>query len=492
MITVISTDGPLKVYAVFLAAMYSPYRPHLGFLQIALLLFGLALLGICVLMIWVTATAHRRSPVLMDLHGDAKFVGAPLLFPARLSHSRHLPATERYSYSYDYFMIGVPVGFRGRIGNLLSIDNAPARETCLEKCWFTIDPKLYLDRGSEERSLQKKLHIFLRSIGEDPAEFPHAYLLTVPSFLWFNKNVVSYWYLYSSTRHLTAMILEINNSYYEKKNIFCRLAGDSTTSSTLDQQAKKAMTKLKEDSHLRNLRFLPSAPGGSKRYKASWPKAIFASPFEKVTGNTSATFVDPLASNSASKDRLQSTISSQPVNPISASSWDIVKLLVCWTHVGAASEYRILKEATRLLRRGNLEYLEKPEVRRGSIPRRETEIERALERAFREYLRQVTSRTSFPLTLIYKPPQSLNFHPIRFHSPIPTSSLPMSTLIIQPLTPRFFSLITGYKDAQSGFNAMIAQRILKADSSCFLWVSDHACLMQPSSRKKSHDIEDPL
>lgn len=103
---------------------------------------------------------------------------------------------------------------------------------------------------------------------------------------------------------------------------------------------------------------------------------------------------------------------------------------------------------------------------------------RALERAFREYLRQVTSRTSFPLTLIYKPPQSLNFHPIRFHSPIPTSSLPMSTLIIQPLTPRFFSLITGYKDAQSGFNAMIAQRILKADSSCFLWVSDHACLMQ--------------
>ncbi|KAJ1715961.1 hypothetical protein NYO67_1765 [Aspergillus flavus] len=178
---------------------------------------------LCSLMI---AAFLRRRLILLNSHIKRDFIGKPLLFPARLTHTRRFPETERYNYWYDYFLIGIPVGLRGRVGNLLSIDSLPQRERLWEKCWFTIDPTYYLDRGSGDRSLEEKLHVFLKSVGEDPKEFPYAYLISVPRFLWFQKSAISYWYLYSSNRELTAMIMEINNSFFEKRNFFFRVTGD--------------------------------------------------------------------------------------------------------------------------------------------------------------------------------------------------------------------------------------------------------------------------
>lgn len=119
-------------------------------------------IGLLFLKLVVSAFLWRRLLVL-DANTKKKFIGQPLLFPARLSHARRFPETERYNYWYDYFMVGVPVGLRGRIGNLLSIDNYPAWEGQREKCWFTIDPTYYLDRGSGDRSLEEKLHGFLKN-----------------------------------------------------------------------------------------------------------------------------------------------------------------------------------------------------------------------------------------------------------------------------------------------------------------------------------------
>lgn len=101
------------------------------------------------------------------------FIGKPLLFPAKLSHTRMFP--EKYNYWYSYFVVGVPVGLHARIGTVLSIDiNHPtpystlknvarSRSERIKHCWFTIDPIQYLDRGNDHLGLEGKLHAFLWS-----------------------------------------------------------------------------------------------------------------------------------------------------------------------------------------------------------------------------------------------------------------------------------------------------------------------------------------
>lgn len=189
------------------------------------------------------------------------------------------------------------------------------------------------------------------------------------------------------------MIMEINNSFYEKRNVFFRLEGDDHSVDT-PENTTETMFKVaaKGSRELHELRFISSKPR-SKHYKGSWEKLIFASPFEKVEGSMSASFVDPLQPEPNPKGPLQSTLSSltpdgkvkvtsrlsswsQPVSPLSGPSWDIANFLLRWTHVGVLSAARIVKEALRIRLRGNLEYLQRPEVRRGSAPRKETEVER--------------------------------------------------------------------------------------------------------------------
>lgn len=101
-----------------------------------------------------------------------------------------------------------------------------------------------------------------------------------------------------------------------------------------------------------------------------------------------AKFVDPMLGPS-----LQSNLSSntpdgqvkvtsrlaswgEPVDPLLSDSWSIASFVARWTHVGALSAPRIVKEALRIRFRGNLKYLQRPEVRADSVPRKQTKVER--------------------------------------------------------------------------------------------------------------------
>ena len=44
----------------------------------------------------------------------------PLLFPSRTSHMRLFP--KNHSFSYSYLLVGIPVGWRGSTGSLISAD----------------------------------------------------------------------------------------------------------------------------------------------------------------------------------------------------------------------------------------------------------------------------------------------------------------------------------------------------------------------------------
>ncbi|QMW25960.1 hypothetical protein G4B84_001205 [Aspergillus flavus NRRL3357] len=360
--------------------------PNMKMLVFLLPIVSVAAIGslLCSLMI---AAFLRRRLIPLNSHIKRDFIGKPLLFPARLTHTRRFPETERYNYWYDYFLIGIPVGLRGRVGNLLSIDSLPQRERLWEKCWFTIDPTYYLDRGSGDRSLEEKLHVFLKSVGEDPKEFPYAYLISVPRFLWFQKSAISYWYLYSSNRKLTAMIMEINNSFFEKRNFFFRVTGDGMAVDSANNWSTTTTVSAKGYHDKLSLHFSPSMPK-SKQYKGSWEKDIFGSPFEKVGGLMVSKSVDPvlgpsiqsnLSSNTPDGQvKVTSRLSSwgEPVDPLAAPGWIIARFIARWTHVGVLSAPRIVKQALRIRLRGKLTYLKRPEVRPGSIPRKETEIER--------------------------------------------------------------------------------------------------------------------
>ena len=135
----------------------SPQAFCISLALIILISFGILLLKL----IW-SAYVFRNLRLHNGCH-KREFIGKPFLFPAKLSHARRFPVAERYNYWYDYFMIGIPVGLRGRVGNLISIDNTPSEERWWERCWFTIDAGYYLDPGSGDRSLEEKLHFFLRS-----------------------------------------------------------------------------------------------------------------------------------------------------------------------------------------------------------------------------------------------------------------------------------------------------------------------------------------
>ncbi|TPR04741.1 putative proteasome subunit alpha type-3 domain protein [Aspergillus niger] len=428
------------VYLIIVAGHLILKVTHAGLQDILKLLALFVVAGIlCLLVRLVMAAFLGQRLVIHNPHVRPDLLGRPLLFPAKLSHARRFPASERYNYWYDYFMVGVPVGFRGRIGNLISIDNQPTSESILEKCWFTIDPAYYLEPGSGDRTLEEKLNIFLHNLGENPQKFPYTYMISVPRFLWWQKSAISYWYLYSPSRELTAMIMEINNSFYEKRNIFFRLTGDGmpvdeppSPSSTIIASAKGTRESVSLRSH--------SPASKRKYYKGYWDKVIFGSPFEKVEGYMLAKTVDILRGPS-----LQSTLSSNnpdgqvkitsrlaswgnPVDPLTASGWDIARFISRWTHVGALSAPRIVKEALRIRFRGNLKYLQRPEVHPGTNPRKETNVERPV-------------------------------------------------LEIEILTPRFYTSFTDYPDAKTAFARETAVRPTNSDpDSRYLNVSDPSLL----------------
>jgi hypothetical protein len=187
--------------------------------------------------------------------------------------------------------------------------------------------------------------------------------------------------------------MEINNSYGEKKNAFCRLVREENSCFERKKTSQVVSTALgMGDAGIQTVQFLSSAPN-AKYYKGSWDKDIFASPFEKVEGWFNLRFMDPLDPSPEKGGPLHSNmtlmsvegkpkVSSRlfscgpPFDPLSASSWTLTKFLLSWSFVIPASIGRIVVEALRIRFRGNMPYLNKPDVKKNNIPRNASKPER--------------------------------------------------------------------------------------------------------------------
>ena len=157
------------------------------------------------------------------------------------------------------------------------------------------------------------------------------------------------------------MIVEVSNTFDEKRMYFLRDKGDALGNSTIGGLA------------------------------ADWEKDFHVSPFNSRKGSYGITSVDPFYHPSAgekfcnniqlysSKNALKivaRVVSSSPArDPSTMSSYDTYVFLASWWWVGFMTFPRIIREAAKLFFRRRLSVWYRPEVQKESIARDVTKDE---------------------------------------------------------------------------------------------------------------------
>jgi len=95
--------------------------------------------------------------------------GKVVMLPCRTTHSRLFP--KRHSFSYSYLVVGIPVGWEGNAGGMVSVGNHMSPEMASwfppkpvpQKGWYDVDASDYLERGNGHLGLRGKLNAYLES-----------------------------------------------------------------------------------------------------------------------------------------------------------------------------------------------------------------------------------------------------------------------------------------------------------------------------------------
>ena len=359
-------------------------------------------------------TAGRNQPP------DEDFVGAtPYLLPCRTTHTRLFP--QKHAFGYSYLQVAIPVGWKGCIGWLLAVDS-PAR------AWFAVRAGDYLDRGKDDIGLKAKLDAFLRTQDIDPAVYDAAWLVTAPRFAGYAFNPVSFWYLYHG-RELQAMILEVNNTFDERRMYFLPRNNDSAAD--VAQGAAPAIVSSTEP------------------FTASWPKdfhvspfnsrkgayALSAQPFSVTSGITNTITLSSSKSHAKLVARVFST--STPIAFASLSTSAAAPLILRWSWVGFVTYPRIVAQAAWLFFRKRLHVWFRPEVTQSSISRNETGREAVLEQCWRGYLTRCIEEGDRPVRYIAA--GNALPHEVRLEPRNQVNSAPEKPLDFQVLTPQFYA-----------------------------------------------------
>lgn len=95
----------------------------------------------------------------------------PMLFPSRTSHTRLFP--KKNTFSYSYLLAGVPIGWKGSSGGMLSADLPKKNDPWYWKLlsitpdpsstWYSVDAEDYMEPGHVELGLDGKLWRYLET-----------------------------------------------------------------------------------------------------------------------------------------------------------------------------------------------------------------------------------------------------------------------------------------------------------------------------------------
>ncbi|KAJ5691757.1 hypothetical protein N7462_001180 [Penicillium macrosclerotiorum] len=438
--------------------------------------FSLTIFPLAVLFVQTILIPRRLVSVTNTGKQATGFLGKPLFFPVQFNHIRRRPVKDQFLNRF--LLVGTPVGLRCRIGSLLAVDDKSLdvtpppdgverywswkRISSQLSCWFTVDSARFLHRGDHGLDLRQKLDNFLRDQNEDPSQWPFAYLLCVPQFLGWSRAVVSWWYLYNKNRELDAMILEINNSYWEKRNIFLRVT--PTSDYPLCPPADLPVEYLDELHLAPSLISRPRA----KFYKGTWIKSIFASPFEKVDGLVSNRMMDPLQPEAWKSNTSFSNMTTMeedtgevrmatrlicdgpPLDPTRMTAFQVAKFVFNWTLPNMFTTAEIVYKALKIKFTGMMIMNKKPPVRSGTVGRPITKLEMVFEGFFRSYLATCVENFPEPIEVTYLPCRSFTNEIVRMQSPLykdaPSNA---HSLRVEPVDPQFYVRFATYLDVES-------------------------------------------
>ena len=370
----------------------------------------------------------------------------PLLLPSRTTHSRMFP--KKHAFSYSYLFVGIPIGINGRISRMLSVDGQQAG-------WFHVDSVDYLERGNPGWTLAEKLKAYLHTQGVTDRDYAFAYLVTAPRFLGYSFNPVSFWYLYDSDTKLKYMVLEVNNTFDERRLYL--LKGVKGDDATIDEE-----TDMPSD----------GTKNGSKQlvFTDSWTKDFHVSPFNSRKGSYSLRATDPLAEYEQSgRVRIDNTIvlrsskdspkivarvfsEGKAKDPASISILEAAQFIARWCWVGFATFPRIVWQAAKLSLRRKLHVWYRPEVTPLSISRPFTDDEKHLEGFFRSFLTHVVHEAQKPLRVIYEPAHSEGSEVVLYSPAFTYEEDHGRTVTLKVLSPAFYSRFVHYAQWNTALN----------------------------------------
>lgn len=361
----------------------------------------------------------------------------PLLLPSRTTHSRMFP--KKHSFSYSYLYVGIPVGFQGCLRRILSVDNK-------RRGWFVVNSADYLQRTDGQTLLAAKLRRYMRSMCVSEEDYAFAYLVTAPRFMGYSFNPVSFWYLYDSSTHLKYMVLEVNNTFDERRMYLLRPDRKEESPNGIDDGAgptKSAQVVFTEE----------------------WKKDFHVSPFNSRKGSYSLRAIDPLAAyEKTGQVQIDNTIvlrsskyhakivarvftEGPSQDPKTTTSLQLIHFILSWWWVGFATFPRIVYEASRLFFRRHLHVWYRPEVTTTSISRVYTSEERLLESFFRAFLTQAVQDSRESLRVIYEPPHTTEPEIVLYSSRFTYEEDQTHTLTLNIVSPAFYSRFVHYAHA---------------------------------------------
>jgi hypothetical protein len=280
--------------------------------------------------------------------------------------------------------------------------------------------------------------------GIDPNQYAHAYLVTAARFLGYASNPLSVWYLYSSSRELSALILEVNNTFDERRIYFVEPDRKSEPNSSTPSSLSKP------------------------RYKSAWTKDFYVSVFNSRAGSYSLAAYDPFFPNLSSPGTINSTVTlSSPegkakliariysvddqIDPATMSVWQKTRFLASWWWVGLATFPRTIQQAVIILFKKKLPWVFRPEPKGSTIARHADEAELFIESIFRRYLRELVGNSQDALRIRYIPAGLHDISPeVIMSSSAQLAEGEANELEIRVLTPIFYSRVIRYPDLLDG------------------------------------------
>ncbi|KAF7545704.1 hypothetical protein G7Z17_g8968 [Cylindrodendrum hubeiense] len=458
---------------------------HVAVLISSLPELNIQLIGLLAGFAFATLIVGHRIQKLYFTNGETTWdgPGSPYLIPSRTSHTRFFP--KKHSFSYSYLVVGVPVGFSGSANGIISANVSGKSSSWVSflvgpRAWFDVDPVDYLQRGGADLGLRGKLDNYLRSQVRqhpalnipnanlkqdvDPSQYPHAYLVTAARFLGYHFNPVSFWFLYSREKVLSAIVLEVNNTFGERRPY-------------LVERDFAAEAK-----HIRDPTTTAQGEEATRpRVKGIWKKDFHVSPFNSRQGSYSLLASDPLGPDMQGFLGIDVTINlvsskghpklvarlfseGEATKPSTMSLAQKTKFLVDWSWVGFVTFPRIVKEAALLFFKRKLHVWYRPEPLKESMGRLADSTEKQLEEVFREYLHYLVDKSPSPIIVKYIPSGIPGPAEETFCSPS-SIEVPKTAehVEIKILTPVFYSRFVHYAH---DFEAMFSELA----ESCTVWV----------------------